>query len=364
MSNLIINHRSIPFEEIQNQLPKTTLEKKVFDFCSAWLSGQEYFEIYTSGSTGKPKCIKIHRSQMQISAEMTAQALQLKKGDTALVCLNVEYIAGKMMLVRALEIKMDCYVIEPSANPLLNFPTTTHFDFVALVPMQLQNILKSELKNERTKLPILQKIKAIIVGGAAVSQELENELQVVKAPIYSTYGMTETITHIALKRLNGKQKSNYYTTLPKVKIKQDSRACLMICSPTTLDNWLTSNDLVTIIDKNTFEYLGRIDHVINSGGVKIQAEKVEKAIKKVLLDFKIEANFAIIPLKDKLLGQSVNLVIELAQLDREFEDAFFYNLKNRLSLYEIPKRIFYLTEFPRTLTNKIDKKELIKLLVY
>lgn len=358
MPKLLINHKTIPFKEIQNQIPETNLEKKVFDFCSAWLSGQEFFEIYTSGSTGKAKCIKIQRSQMQISAKMTGEFLQLKKGDSALVCLNVEYIAGKMMLVRALEIGMDVCVIEPSANPLANFPTNIQFDFVALVPMQLQNILKSE----PVKLPILQKMKAIIVGGAAVGKELERDLQIVEAPVYATYGMTETITHIALKHLNGNQKSQYYKSLPKVKISQDKRGCLLICSPTTLVKELITNDLVQIINENTFEYLGRIDNVINSGGIKIQAEKVEQAIGNIFLKLTIEQNFVIIPLPNNVLGQSVNLVIEGEQLTKKLQNSLFKILTSQLSKYEIPKKTFYLLKFPRTLTDKIDKKELIKLL--
>ena len=214
MSKLHINHKEIPFKEIQNQIPETTFEKNIFNFCVDWLTGKEYFEIYTSGSTGKPKLIKIYRQQMQLSAQMTGEFLKLKKGDKALVCLNTEYIAGKMMLVRGLEIGMNLHIIEPSTNPFLNLPITTQIDFIALVPMQLQGILKSE----PTRLPILQKMRAIIVGGAAVGQELERDLQLIKAPIYSTYGMTETITHIALKRLNGTKKNQYYKTLPKVSI--------------------------------------------------------------------------------------------------------------------------------------------------
>jgi O-succinylbenzoic acid--CoA ligase len=359
LSKLHINHKEIPFKEIQNQIPETTFEKNIFNFCVDWLTGKEYFEIYTSGSTGKPKLIKIYRQQMQLSAQMTGEFLKLKKGDKALVCLNTEYIAGKMMLVRGLEIGMNLHIIEPSTNPFLNLPITTQIDFIALVPMQLQGILKSE----PTRLPILQKMRAIIVGGAAVGQELERDLQLIKAPIYSTYGMTETITHIALKRLNGTKKNQYYKTLPKVSIKQDSRGCLVISSPTTLDKELITNDLVRIIDESHFEYLGRIDNVINSGGVKIQAEKVERVVENALLKLKCEYSFVIIPLKDEVLGQSVNLVVESKSLSVEFQDSLFEILKANLGKYEVPKKVFYLPQFPRTLTEKVDKQKMNKLLL-
>ncbi len=198
------NQQQFSFDEILNFQEVTTQSylSQTLQFCKDWLLGKETFRILTSGSTGAPKPIEISRKQMLASAKATAKALDLQAGDTALVCLNTNYIAGKMMLVRGLEIGMNMIVVEPSSAPFTTintqFPT---INFYAFVPLQLLTLLKNDIH-----IGTLNRAKAIIIGGAAVDKALENRLQAISAPIYATYGMTETVSHIALKRLNGTEK--------------------------------------------------------------------------------------------------------------------------------------------------------------
>jgi len=364
----------ISFQEIA-QLKPEQIERisndyirQVLSFCCEWLQGRAFFLLQTSGSTGKPKTIQLSRQQMQASASMTAQALGLQKGDTALVCLNTAYIGGKMMLVRGLEIGMPLLVVEPTANPFQNLKISNKgfqfgkyafqsLDFTALVPLQLFTILKEE----KNKLDKLNKLK-IIVGGAPVNAELESLTQVVPNSIYATYGMTETVSHIALRRLNGKERSPYYQVLPQTSIGQDHRECLTIISPVTNFEKIVTNDKVRLIDAHTFEWIGRVDNVINSGGVKIQIEKVERQIDRVFASISTFRRFVVIGLPDNKLGEALVLVVEGEPLSQDNENSIYDWLKAHLNKYEVPKKIHYLPSFPETPTGKIDRLGIYKML--
>ncbi len=342
--------------------------RQVLSFCCEWLQGKAFFLLQTSGSTGKPKTIQLSRRQMQASANMTAQALGLQKDDIALVCLNTAYIGGKMMLVRGLEIGMSLLVAEPSANPFQNLKITNegfqfgkyafqHLDFTALVPLQLFTILKEE----KNKLDKFNKLK-IIVGGAPVNAELEGLAQIVPNPIYATYGMTETVSHIALRRLNGKERSPYYQVLPQTNIGQDHRECLSIVSPVTNFEKIVTNDKVRLINSNMFEWIGRVDNVVNSGGLKIQIEKVEREIDKVFTSLSTFRRFVVIGLPDEKLGEALVLVMEGEPLHQDNENSIYNLLKAHLNKYEVPKKILYLPSFPETPTGKIDRMSICKML--
>ncbi len=323
-------------------------------FCRDWLLGKENFTIHTSGSTGAPKPIQISRKQMEASAQATAQALNLQKGDTALVSLNTSYIAGKMMLVRGLQIEMDMIIVEPSADPLAIFADKSlirDIDFSAFVPLQLLTILESEQKEANLRL--LNKMKAIIIGGAPVNAILENLLQNIQAPVYATYGMTETVSHIALKKLNGTDKSPYYQALPATEIGIDERDCLTIISPVTNFEKIITNDKVKLVSNKQFEWLGRVDNVVNSGGVKIQIEKVENEVDKVFLELNLYCRFVVIGLPDANLGEMLVLVLEQVTVNNS--NAIIDLLKQKLTKYEVPKKIIYLSKFPETATHKIDR---------
>jgi len=360
---LYFQQQQFSFEELARYQALTNRESylaQILQFCRDWLLGKETFHIFTSGSTGTPKSITISRKQMQESASATAKALNLQVGDTAFICLNTNYIAGKMMLVRGLEIGMNMIVVEPSANPFANINTPlSRIDFCAFVPLQLHTLLK-----EGTQIELLNRAKAIIVGGAAVNAALEDYLQVISAPIYATYGMTETVSHIALKRLNGKEKSPYYQVLPNTQIGQDERGCLTIVSPVTHFEKIITNDKVKLIDSQHFEWIGRVDNVINSGGVKIQVEKIENEIDKLFAQLGILQRFVVIGLPDSKLGEVATLVVERDSLMANIADNELLSLlKNKLSKYEIPKTVLYLPAFPETETNKVNKLKIKELLI-
>ena len=379
--------------EIINLFPdKTQNYDNSLVFCEQWRSGQNSFILHTSGSTGQPKPIELSRIQMQASAKMTQKALGLSSDYSSLICLNTNYIAGTMMLVRCFEVGMKAIIVEPSSNPLANLPDDIQIDFAAFVPLQLRTII-DENYVER-----LNKIKKIIVGGAAVEKNLLADVQQLTVPIYSTYGMTETVSHIALQKLNGENKSDFYEVLDGIQTQTDERGCLKICGAVTNHEWITTNDIVEWKDERHFKVLGRADNIINSGGIKIQLEKVERAIEATNL---LSSRFFCWYETDEKLGQKLILVIENQEdmfsieqlktalipfrvIDHKIEKLFLSNpsegskpseglnlLRNKypkgnnhsLSQYEIPKKIILISKFAETATGKIDKKATVKQLI-
>jgi O-succinylbenzoic acid--CoA ligase len=330
-------------------------EKQPLLFCQEWLNGKTYFTLSTSGTTGTPKKIEVRREQMEISAKMTGKALQLQPGDKALVSLNTRYIGGIMMLVRGLVLNLQLTIIPPSSLPLAQFAAHTHFAFLSFVPIQLQAIL--ELESD--KISILNRAKAILLGGAPVSTTLEKQIQQITAPVYQTYGMTETLSHIALRKLNGEGKQAYYTILEGVTISLDERNCLVIHAPMAADNPIVTNDVVQLLSPDTFIWQGRIDNIINSGGVKIQAEKIEKTVEQVFFEMKINCRFFVASLPHPRFGEAVALFIEKINMSSPEEKKLLQKLSNELHPYEIPKYIRYLPAFQETPTGKIDKKKSI-----
>ena len=247
--------------DIKNILPRTEFEKKVLQFLQDWFSHSETVSVQTSGSTGIPKVFEIEKKRMLNSAKMTCDFLGLKEGDTALLCLPVQYISGKMMLVRAIERKLKVIISVPSSAPEIS----QNIDFCAMTPLQVQNSLDK-----------IHFIKNLIIGGAAVSEKLKNEisttLQFSNSPtrIYETYGMSETLSHIALKQISPIQEE-YFTILNDVEISVDERNCLKIFAPKLNPEILQTNDIVELMhfdsaqcDKKQFKFLGRFDNVINS----------------------------------------------------------------------------------------------------
>ena len=320
-------------------------------FYNQWVEGASQFELTTSGSTGPSKSIIISRKQMEISAQQTIDALQLFKGDKLLVCINTAFIGGKMMLVRGLMNDMPLYITEPSSNPLKDL--THHFDFIAVVPLQMQTMLE---ENEFLK---LNKMKAIIVGGAAINQTLLKEIEKLKVPIYATYGMTETVSHIALKRLNGDHKSNYFKTIGDISIKCDSRNCLIIRGSVTNNEEIITNDVVNIIGETKFELVGRFDNIINSGGIKVNPEKVEEMIEILFNQLNIKNRFFITGLPDGKLGECVSLIVEGVEFNTS---ELTQKISHTLDKYHQPKFISFINRFAETSTGKINRKETILVL--
>ena len=338
---------------------------QTLSFCQSWLKGKQQFLMQTSGSTGKPKEILLHRSQMQASAEMTAQKLQLFAGTNALVCLHTGYIAGRMMLVRGLVNGWQLLVNEPHSLPFTNIETP--LDFAALVPAQLQQTLT--LQPQKTAL--LNQMQAILVGGAAVSVTLENLIcQNLQVPVFNTYGMTETVSHIALKQLNGTAQQAFFSLMPNTEIGVDGRKCLKIKSLATKNEWIQTNDLVDFVYENSkekpqntqniigFHWLGRADNVINSGGIKIQVEEVEYKIEKILADLQQFKRFVLLGLPHEVWGEQVILAIESEEWANNLVVTLQVALQKTLQKYEVPKKIVFIRKFEETATAKIDRKAL------
>ncbi|GAB4025486.1 AMP-binding protein [Spirosoma gilvum] len=338
--------------------PNTLYESETLAFCQAWQSGQQEFTLKTSGSTGIPKPIRLTRAQMQASAHLTGQTLGLQAGDPALVCLNIQYVAGTMMLVRGLELGLPMTIIEPTSNPLEQFdPTNNHFVFTALVPLQLQTILDTSPE----KLPILNGMKAILIGGAATSPALEKALQRITSPVFATYGMTETVSHIALRRLNGPDSTDSFTALDGVTLGTDERDCLHITSAATNFERVQTNDVVELLDSQHFRLLGRADTIINTGGVKVQPESVEKIISHVLSDNGFLNRVIVVGQTDEQLGQRVVAVVEQADaipsepFSRAWEVARA-SIRQQIGRYAVPKDVIIVPKFVETATGKIDRR--------
>ncbi|MEY2703788.1 MAG: o-succinylbenzoate--CoA ligase [Bacteroidota bacterium] len=309
-------------------------EKETGNFLLDWLNNETHLMVTTSGSTGKPKKIYLSKKAMKASAEATASYFHLKPKDTALLCLSAQYIAGKMMLVRALQIGMHIDVIEPSTMPLQRL--TKSYDFAAMVPLQVAQSLSD-----------LSKIKTLLIGGAKLQPELVSKLAQLPTQIYETYGMTETITHIAVKRVG---ESNF-SLLPHVKITVDERNCLVIHAPFISEEAIVTNDVVEVCSPTQFKLKGRWDNVINSGGIKIFPEELED-----VLSTYITSRFFIASLPDALLGEKVVLVIEAFPF--EINSKLFENL----TTYQKPKAIYFVPTFIETPTQKINRKKTLELI--
>ncbi len=335
----------IPQDILETPPPSDAYFRQAWEFCRLWALGEQAFVLHTSGSTGVPKPISLLRAQMQASAQLTQQALELKSDYKALVCLNVAYIAGIMMLVRGMEIGMEMYVVAPSSSPLDAIPEEISLDFGAFVPLQLQTMLAANQKKR------LNTFQTIIVGGAAVSPSLLGEIDELEVPVYSTYGMTETVSHIALKRLNGTSASGFYELLEGIDIDLDARGCLKICGSVTNHEWIQTNDVVNLKTSRVFEMIGRADNIINSGGLKIQLEKVEQAIGSF---WEGKERYFAWWKPDERLGQKLILIFETTQ--EVSLDWIKTRLNALLKPYEIPKEIWTIEKFAETPTGKVDKQ--------
>jgi O-succinylbenzoic acid--CoA ligase len=316
---------------------------EIICFLNEWWNSNKYFVAHTSGSTGEPKRIKIEKNKALGSATITGEYFSFNKNTTALLCMSPKFIAGKMMLVRADLWKMNLICVEPSSKPLESIPTSLKVNFVAMVPLQFHNSL-SKLKSSR--------VEKLLVGGGAIDKDITKELWNINTEIFSSYGMTETITHVALKQINGDGKSKYFKALNGVSFKLDSRKCLVINAKSISDVDIVTNDIVELKNDKEFIWLGRLDNVINTGGVKINPEIVEEKISSI-----IDAEFFISSIKDFELGEKIILIVEnrKKKISIDLEE-----LKSILPKFHNPKLVFYINEFTRTDSGKINRKETLK----
>jgi O-succinylbenzoic acid--CoA ligase len=316
--------------------------KDLFVFLKQWYGDSDKIIVHTSGSTGNPKRLEVDKCRMIQSALLTCNYLELKAGDTALLCMNLRYIGAMMMVVRSLVCSLNLTVRPASGHPLAE--TSISFDFCAMVPLQVYNSLSSPLEKER-----LKGIKKLIIGGGAVDKMLQQQLISFSNAIYSTYGMTETLSHIALRRLNGKQVTSRYIPFENIHLSVAADGTLIIEAPTICSHMLHTNDIVTLYDDGSFEIRGRKDNVINSGGIKIQIEEDEKMLKQLIVN-----PFAITSVPDERLGEAVVMLIE------GIGDAETCGLQRKMTemlpKYHCPKHLIAVDKLPMTGNSKIDRK--------
>ena len=321
-------------------LAESEFEQQVFEFCQLWRSGAKSFLFHSSGSTGDPKPIHLSREQLYSSAKMTGEWLNLQKGDVALLSLSPSYIAGAMVLVRALVHDLTVLLVEPCQNPLLQIPPIS-IHLASFVPTQWSTILDSDVDLN----VYFKAAKGVLLGGATVPDSLRRDFGF---PVYETYGMTETVSHIAFRTWNQPE----FQILPGVQIAQNEENCLLICAPMTENRWIETRDVVEIIEPGRFKLTGRLDRIINSGGVKIQPEKIEEVYQSI-----IEAPLFAAGIPDEFWGQKVVLFIEASQMPLYDEKS----VQERLNSYEVPKQVVCLPSFIKTPTAKIDTLKTVAL---
>ena len=351
MSNntITINNITISAFEIKEKLSSETLpnwEKEIYLFILNWFNTDYFIVQNTSGSTGTPKKIKLKKSAMEASAKKTVQFFNLKENDTAWLCLPVEYIAGKMMIVRAIVGKLNLIISEPNGTPQI---PDTSIDFAALVPLQLQNMIAAGDK--------FISIKQLIVGGAQVGYTLNQSIQHLPCKVFATYGMTETCSHIAIQGLNGDSPDEDFQIFEGITISVNEQNCLKINAPELLDQEIETTDIVEITSSKSFRWLGRADHIINSGGLKISPEELEKEISEL-----IGVDSIIVPLSDERLGQRIILVVE-NKIENKHPEELIKQIKTKVGKHRCPKTVYYINEFPRSKAQKINRKEIIKELI-
>jgi o-succinylbenzoate---CoA ligase len=313
-------------------------DSEIRAFLEEWGNEELSISVKTSGSTGKPKLIHLLKSDMIASAKLTGVYFNLENTQIALLCLPVKYIAGKMMLVRAMILGLGLISVKPSSNPIID--CVQSINFAAMTPMQVKTVLDQSPDK-------LNLIEQLIIGGAPVDSLLESKLQEVKTHCFSTYGMTESITHVAVKKLNGENKSKYFEALPNITFQCNKDDCLILKTPHLSLSTITTSDIVKIIDKQTFMFIGRIDNIINSGGIKIHPEELETRVFKLFYN----ERFFFSSLPDELFGERLVLIIESENNISDLES----RLEKLLGKFEMPKMIFYIDSFLETKTRKLDR---------
>lgn len=314
-------------------------------FISDWQSPSPTILVHTSGSTGKPKPMLVEKRRMEASARITCSFLGLQPGDSALLCMPLDYIAGKMMCVRSIVGGLRLMRVEPCGHPLQHLDEAP--TFAAMVPMQVYNSLQDD-----RELNILKQIKHLIIGGGAISSKLATALRSFPNAVWSTYGMTETLSHIALRPLSGEDASEWYTPFDGVEVSINQDGCLVINAPEVCAEPLTTNDIAEIDgDGRRFRIRGRRDNVVCSGGIKMQIEEIEAK-----LQAHTDIPLMITKRADEKFGETVVLLAECN--DMEPLKALCHQW---LSKYELPHDYIYVERLPLTETGKPARAEALRI---
>lgn len=347
---IAIRDRTFQENEIKEQLlsvPDNELlswESEIISFLRDWYNNHDTIELKTSGSTGNPSVVKVRKRNMVESARRTLDFFGLQPGDTALLCLPAGFIAGKMMIVRAVTGHLTLITTEPTGNPMES--ASGSFDFAAMIPLQVHNIL-----NDENGVARLNSIKNLIIGGGTIDSALRKSISGLTNKVYETYGMTETLTHVALKKLNVPGKQKHFKAMSGITFHQENNGCLSILAPYISSEKIITNDIVVLHNSAEFNYVGRLDNVINSGGLKISPEEIEDRIRP-----HIPWKFIIAGLPDAKLGEKVVLIIERQSLQREETPQIPEGL---LNTYEKPREIITIKSFERTASGKVIRNSVI-----
>ena len=334
------------------ELLKISSDRNVVQFCKDWIAGKEEFIFYSSGSTGSPKPITLTRAQMRASAQCTIQTFGLKKGNSAFLCLSVNFIAGAMLLVRCMEANMKVQIL----NPTTDFKDLRYQDKFALasfVPMQIQSLLKTS-----RGISFLNTIDNILIGGAPINSSLQSEIQQLHGHVFQVFSMTETASHFAISDLKASvhDKEQVYTVMSPVRIATDEQDCLRVCGAVSNHKWIATRDKVRLLNEKQFVWLGRMDWTINSGGIKIGLENLERKIQDILQKHDIKTPIALGASNCERLGQKVVMYVA-GYLD---EKKILVLLASLLPRYHVPKSIVTLNELPKTSTGKLRRKVLFQ----
>jgi O-succinylbenzoic acid--CoA ligase len=342
--HIILNGEKILVDEFFTKPQKSRHEKELAGFLKEWYSGENFIEVRTSGSTGTPKTIRLTKDFVAQSAQRTLRFFHLEKGDRVLHCLPLKYIAGKLMVVRALIGELDFFPVDPATG--FAFLQNETFRFAAMVPQQVRKILDAEPSPGTW----FQHLVQLLIGGSAVPLSLEQRLQNVPTVCYSGYAMTETATHIALRKINGNGADEYYRCLDKTRVGLSRNGCLQIFMPGLPEQPLQTTDLAELKDEKTFRILGRSDNVIISGGVKYSPEQIEKKLEPF-----VSEPFLISSLPHESLGEQLVLVVEGKGYDAEAK-RLKEICRRKLEKFEQPRQIRFIPQLPLTANGKLNRK--------
>ena len=318
------------------------MPQKLAEFLAEWNNDADRLLVHTSGSTGQPKPLWVEKRRMEASARITCQFLGLGKGDTALLCMPLDYIAGKMMVVRALTCGLHLVSVDPTSHPMREVGDDA-IDFAAMVPLQVARTLQVEEERER-----LMRVGHLIIGGGAIDPALEQALHSFPNNVWSTYGMTETLSHIALRRINGSDSDAWYTPFDGVSVSLDAEGCLTIDAPEVCEATLSTNDRAVLhADGRRFRIVGRRDNVVCSGGIKLQIEEIESKLKA-----HIRVPFIITKRQDPELGEALVLLVEDSNTE-----PYHALCRRLLDRYEQPRLIATVACVPLTPTGKPARHE-------
>ncbi len=340
MKGLGVNKKKLLFKGSELILSEinlysTGLPASVLEFLQTYFNDSDFIEIETSGSTGTPKKIRLTKAMLKASAKATLQFLNIQLGQKAWACLPTNKVGGLMMLVRWVEGELDLHWEEPSSKPLQGLDQK--ISLAALTPQQAFNCLDK-----------LHFIDKLILGGGPISLELDQELQKVEGAVYHSYGMTETVSHIALRRINGDKASDCFKALPEVRFSINEKDCLQIDANHLGIKSLQTNDVVALQNDTRFKWLGRLDNVVNSGGVKLFPEKIEEAIGTLPLPY------FVMGIPDPVLGEKLILVVEsTSAISKEEWQQYWQHLPK----LQQPKACFTRAVFCYTETGKLKRKE-------